>query len=143
VGVRQPDDLAVRGHGLRGRPPGVGEAVPVRGGDDVLQVRHARGDRPPGATGAGDQGGEVLVGIAPEFRDDLLGVGQRWHGAGGHERGHLHPPDAGGDDRVEDLQLGRQRDGGLQLQPVAQADPPDVDRGGKGHRRLLARGGDR
>ena len=55
------------------------------------------------------------------------GIGQRGHLRRGHERGRLHLPHAGGDDRLEQFELGGQRDRILDLQAVAQRDLADVD----------------
>ena len=108
--------------------PGVGPAVPVGGGDDVLEVRDAGVDGPDGAARVGDQGRPVHAAPAGQLRGDLVGVGERGHGLRGDEGRRLDPADAGGDERLEHLQLGVQRDRGLQLQAVAHPDLADVDR---------------
>ena len=66
----------------------------------------------------------------PEVRQlggEFGGIGEGGHLGRRDERGGLDLPHAGGHDRLEHFELGRQRDRILDLQTVAQRDLADVD----------------
>src|SRR6185437_17009453 len=83
------DDVADLLGGLRAAAPDVGLAERIAGGDHVFDRAQTRGDGPLGAVGAGDQSGEVDVGVVVQFGGQLGGVGHRRHLRRRDERGGL------------------------------------------------------
>ena len=100
--------------------PDVGFAERVAGGHHVFDRTQPCGDGPLGAVRAGDQRGELDVGVVVQVRGKLGGIGHRRHLGRRHERGGLHLAHAGGGDGGQQFQLGRQRDWLFDLQSVAQ-----------------------
>ena len=125
--VRDGDDLSDLIGGLRGAAPDVGLAERVVGRHHVLDRPQPGGDRPLGAVGTGDQGGELDVGVIAQVGGEFGGVGHRRHLGGGDERRGLHLADPGGGHRGQQFQLGRQRDWGFDLQAVAQRHLANID----------------
>ena len=87
------------------------------------RTRRTRGSRTPastardGAAGVGDQGRPVHAAPAGQLGGDLVGVGERGHGLRRDERRRLDPPDAGGDERLEHLQLASSGTGSSSCRP--------------------------
>ena len=108
--------------------PALARLCPSERRHHVLEVRHPGVDRPHRAARVGDQRRPEHPGPADELGGHLIGVGERGHRLRRDERRRLDPPDPGGDEGLQHLQLRLERDGILQLQTVAHADLADVDR---------------
>ena len=126
--ARQLDDAAKAGQPVGHGLAGVLALMRLGHRDHPLQVAEAGGQGPLGAPlvehepPAGHD-----VGVAGGGRHHLLGVGHRRHPIGPNERGQLQVADAGGDERLEQLELRRRRDGRFVLQAVAQGDIAEHD----------------
>ena len=125
--VGDGDDLADLIGGLGTAASDVGVAECVAGRHHVFDRAQPGGDGPLGAVGAGDQRGEVDVGVVVQFGGELGRIGHRRHLRRGHERGGFNLAHPGRGDRCQQFQLGRQRDWLLDLQPVAQRYLANVD----------------
>ena len=73
------DDLVDLLGGLRAAAPDVGLAECVAGRHHVFDRAQPRGDGPLSAVGAGDQRGELDVGVVAQVGGELGGVGHRRH----------------------------------------------------------------
>ena len=82
---------------------------------------------PPGPATSAENSTPCDCAEAGQFGGQRRGVGQRGHLRRRHEGGRLDLADPGGDDGLEQFELGGQRDRVLDLQAVAQADLADGD----------------
>jgi hypothetical protein len=125
--VGQIGDLGDRLAGCGGRAPGVGQAVGVSGGDDVLELAEPGVDGAMGASRVRDQRGEVNPRPLMQLRRDRVGIGKRGNGTRRDERCDLDATNSGRNDRLEHSQLVSQRQRSLELEAVAHPDFADVD----------------
>jgi hypothetical protein len=117
-------------HRVVGRLAQVGQAVRVARRQRQQHRVRARVDGAFGAFQVGHQHRHREAGQLERVRDQLGGVGKLRHQPGRHERADLELAHAGGVRAAQPLQLefGRQR-ARQDLQPVAQADLAQRDRG--------------